>query len=173
MDHAFYRAVSQAEIAKIFDVNSAQVSNWVAQGMPHELAGRNKKCDSAKVYEWLLEKQITKLTKRKPKSVDDDDDMMTGEELFDDNLDKCRYYNAERAKLALEKEQGKLISRDDHMEFQRQAGDFIRAGFQSLPKKLAVKLGKIRDSSEIEALLEKEILDTLIRLSKLEIDTGE
>ena len=171
MDAEFYRYMTQAEIAKIFATNAVTIHRWVGEGLPFENVGRKKTYDPAKVHDWLMEKELAKravkVKKSGSKSLDDD---LMDPDQFDDNLDKFRYYKAEQAKLALEKEKGGLISKEDHDDFVRQAGDFVRSGFQTLPKKLAVRLAKLRDSGDIEKLLEEEIVETLIRLSKLELN---
>lgn len=176
MDHAFYRNCSQAEIAKIFDTNSVNILRLIGDGLPYTYLGKKKVFDSAIVHQWFVERDLKKTVSKKNKSTtrkvgDDEGDLLEDDVEFQqgDNLDMFRYYKAKQAKLALEKEQGSLISKEAHEEFIRSAGDFVRSGFQALPKKLAVKLGKIRDSNDIESLLEEEIINTLKRLSEMEL----
>ena len=166
MEFDDYRKVTQSEIAKIFRTNAVTVSRWADAGAPFVKQGRRKTMDPADIHVWLSDREVAKQAKKSPKISEDD-------MSFDDNLDKQRYYTAERAKLALERERGKLISKEDHDDFVRQAGDFVRQGFQMMPKKLAVKLAKTKDSNEVEKILNEEIINTLKRLSEVEVEISD
>lgn len=129
--------------------------------------------DAKHVHDWLVEQALQKNSAKAKQSRAsttpvDGDDLMNPDLGFDDNLDKYRFYKAEQAKLALEKEKGLLIEKESHDDFVRQAGDYVRNGFQSLPKKLSVRIAKLKDASQVEKLLESEIIGILQSLSKLD-----
>jgi phage terminase Nu1 subunit (DNA packaging protein) len=167
-EHNFYRAVTQAELAKIFDTHSTAMSRYVKAGMPYEIQAKKKVFDVKVVFDWMLEREMKKYEDSKKRPIGDEDNM-----IFEDNLDRARYFQAEKAKLQVERERGKLILREDHEDFVRQAGDYVRQGFQTMPKKLAVKLAKLKDTNEIEKLLDDEVIGTLKRLSEIELEISD
>jgi len=160
-----FRAISCADLARCFDITPRTVANWVDDGMPVANVSGVKWYDPAVVLKWktdVLKKELKKKAPIRPQEIDPD---MHESEGFDDNLDKYRHYKAEQAKLALEKEQGKLIELEAHEEFVRDAGDFVRNSMQGLPKELAIKLAKSKDSNEIEDMLNDKIVAILKEMS--------
>lgn len=163
------------DIARCFGISNQRVNQWTGEeGLPYKAGPKRKKLfDSAEVHNWLVDRAVKKATtkgsRKKAKDPDGDEMMNDDPGFFDDNLDKYRHYKAEQAKLDLEKARGKLVSREHHETFMRSCAEFVRQGFQAMPRKLGAKVARINEVTEVEAIIEAEVLAILERMSELEM----
>ena len=175
-----FRRLSQTDLAKVLNLSQKTIWNWVEDGMPYIETGGDKKYDVREVMDWkiknttsVLKLQIDELKKlanqggtaaSKPQDDDFDED---AEPLFEDNLDRQRYYQAKLVKTKYMQLDGTLIAKDFHEEKMMEAGDFVRSALQSIPKELSIKLAKLRDAAEVEKLLDQVICDKLKEMAQI------
>lgn len=175
-----FRQMSAADLAKVVDVTNKTIVNWVDDGMPYIDVNGVRKYDARKVLDWHVKssvsvyKQKIDELKNQPKEGvittknNGEDDFDNNEEpIFEDNLDRQRYYQAKLVKTKYKQLEKILIPRDFHEEKMMEAGDFVRSALQSLPKELSIKLAKLRDAAEIEKVLEEVICDKLREMAKI------
>lgn len=156
-----------------------------ARGLPYGMDGTSRIFDFKDIIPWIVENgwcrlrhSSEKIAKAKPpserakgkKGKDDEDEMLNDPTLFGDELERYRAAKANLAELDYAKKKGDLIEKEKHEEFVQMAGDYCRQAFQSLPKKLCVKMAKMRDAGEVEKLLENEIVAVLRELSEREVE---
>lgn len=173
-----FRNMTATDLAKVFDISIKTIHNWVSDGMPFIETDSTKKFDPKEVMNWHIKstastykQRIDELKKLKPgvvtKKPKEDNFESEEEPLFEDNLDRQRYYQAKLVRTKYEQLEGTLIPKDFHEEKMMEAGDFVRSALQSMPKELSIKLAKLRDAGEVEKILEGIICDKLREMAQI------
>ena len=175
-DPTVFRRLGQGDVVTITGTVGSQIKKMTDEGLPFRLEGSTKLFDFRDMLPWIVENGWGKLkhssVKRakanRPPVPKDEEDMEPG--LFGDELERYRAAKANLAELDFAKKKGDLIEKEKHEAFVQEAADYCRQAFQSLPKKLCVKLAKMNEAGAIESLLEDEIVAVLKRLSEMELD---
>lgn len=173
-----FRRMTATDVAKVFNVTKRTITNWVDEGLEYIETSSCRKFDARAVLDWHVKSTTTAYKHRieelkqqagdKTASVNTDDDFESDEEpIFEDNLDRQRYYQAKLVKTKYKQLEKILIPRDFHEEKMMEAGDFVRSALQSIPKELSIKLAKFRDAAEIEKFLENVICDKLREMAQI------
>lgn len=165
-DPTIFRELSQGDLITITGSTQPAIKKMTDEGLPFELnlETQKKTFDFKTMLPWIVENgwgkykhssvKKAKQNAVKPKGSKDDDDLMDPT-LFGDELERYRAAKANLAELDYAKKKGDLIELEKHEAFVQDAAEYCRQAFQSLPKKICVKVAKMNDAGDIEALLEK------------------
>lgn len=162
----FYRNCSFSEAAKIFNMTRPNFNHWAKEGMPNSVGrvhGREARVvDTEKVIKWMVEREAKKLVSSGSGPISADGEASD---------DRYRRIKADLAQHDLDVKKGKVIQLEEHEQFCREAGDYVRKAFQAMPRELGVKLAKVADAAEIENTLELAIVTILRELSERKLDS--
>ena len=155
------KIVNKTELAEIVGKTQKTLTTWQQNGMPVKLAGKKgtgNQYDTANVIDWIVNREISKLT------IDEDG------QFYDVDVERGRLTHHQANKTALEEEilKRKLIPADEvEAEWSKMVSS-LRAKMLAIPTKTAHKLINVSDFEEVESVLKSYIYEALKELSENE-----
>lgn len=101
-----------------------------------------------------------------PDLFDDPDDEQTEIHAYKSARSRREFYQAEMARIALEKETGQLMQANEVLQLVTDAAVVLRTGLEALGARLSPRLVHSRDEAQIRALIDAEVEDLLRELSR-------
>lgn len=154
-----WRALNQQTVLSILNTRAHTINKWVDKGCPIEYKDGKKTYDVAKILNWRIEYQ-----KQLDQYVPEDPDV---EGIHGDAKGELLRVKIEREKFDLGVKKGDYITKEIYEQEFREAGDYIRQSFQNIPKKLSLKLSKVKELNEIEKVISEEINSILKHISTI------
>ena len=97
---------------------------------------------------------------------DDTDDEQTEIHAYKSARSRREFYQAEMARIALEKETGQLMQANEVLQLVTDAGVTLRTGLEALSARLSPRLAHSQDEAQIRALIDAEVEHLLRELSR-------
>ncbi len=95
--------------------------------------------------------------------LDDDEQEI---EVFKRSRDKREHYQAELARIALEKETGKLMRAEQVLWMMRDAGTTLRTSLEQIGSRLAPVLAQMTDERTVKLTIDREVESVLSEVSR-------
>lgn len=154
-------SVNKQQLAKILGRSVKILTEWQREGMPVEVLGkggrgRSSEYDTAKVIDWLIQRERKNL-------------VTTGDgEVYDFATEKSRltYHQANKAELEEKVLRGELQHVDEIRAKWSAELTAFRAKLLAIPTKSAPEMQYLNDLSEIEEFLKSMIHDALGELTE-------
>lgn len=150
--------VNKSELAEILGKTPQTLTTWQKNGMPIFAEGRNGQAnqyDTAQVIEWLIAREIGKL------SIDQEG------RVHDYELERARLTHHQANKTQLEEEvlRGSLIPEEIVLQVQGDMVSSFRAKMLAIPTKAAHAVIGLEDMSEAQDVLKQFIYEALKELA--------
>lgn len=155
------KLVNKVELAELLDKSERTLTTWQKNGMPIEMEGRRgagNKYNVAKVVEWLIRRETSKLTVSDDGTVHD----------YEAERARLTHHQANKTELEAQVLKGKLIPSETVERVQGDMVSAFRAKMLSLPTKTAGKVQNLTELAEIEEALRQEVYESLTELSDYE-----
>lgn len=151
--------VNKSQLAEILGKTPQTLTTWQKNGMPIFAEGRNGQShqyETADVIQWLISREIGKLT------IDSDG------VVHDYEMERARLTHHQANKVSLEERvlSGELIHANTVSEVQTKMLSAFRAKCLSIPTKTAPRVVYLSDLAEVEGELRQSIYDALSELSE-------
>jgi transcriptional regulator with XRE-family HTH domain len=170
------------ELAEALGITPSAVSQLAKRGMPtdsvdranrwrrkHLQRGRMKgvRRDTLPASPLVSDAgQVQDLTDTDPELFDGLDDDEQEIEVFKRSRDRREHYQAELARLALEKETGKLMQSEQVLWMMREAGATLRTSLEQVGARLAPVLAQMTDERTVRLAIDREVESLLSELSR-------
>ena len=156
--------VSQAELARIFGVDTRTIQRWTDAGLPRQGAGKATKYDVAAALTWWLERERGRLERRRPGR--------TAQALAEARA-RIAEIRAEREALELALRKGELLPVDVVEQRFAAFAEEVRDALRAAAARWAPYLCHERTVAEAQAELQRLIHDLLTELADGRRDAAE
>lgn len=165
-----WRALTQATTCRILGCQPQTINKWVGEGCPTGTADDGSKTyDCEKIVKWRIEHAL-----REAHSVEGSPEMGIGAGTDNsEQLERYRKLKADMTEFDLAVKKKKYIEMTTIRAMVRKMAERTRIGFQSLGKRLSIKLAAMNDPKEVETLFDLEIGKILKELSIMKIENFE
>jgi phage terminase Nu1 subunit (DNA packaging protein) len=154
-----WRKLSSDEVASALDLTTMAVSKWVSVGCPHireEIDCRPRHFfDLALVMKWKVDRELAR-----PVAAD----------VESPELERYRKLKADMTEFDLSVKKKKFMETAVIRAMVRKMAERCRIGFQSLGKRLSIRLGRESDPAAVERILDDEVATILKGLSNIRLD---
>lgn len=180
------KSMTQNELAAALGITPAQVSQLKRRGMPTDDVARAQRWRNRHLQTGRMKgiRRLSPTGQPEPRLQaqpvpQDPATSMDDVDLFDEPEDdyqevaiykharsRREHFQAEMARIALEKEVGKLMQADEVLQMVRDVGITLRTGLEDLGVKLAPTLAHITDEGRIRIAIDSEVERMLAEVSR-------
>lgn len=161
--------VNQTVLAKVFDVSTKTIQNWVSSGCPFITVGKTKEYETAAVHQWRVDKAIDEASS----TVADDDEVKQAVRRQAIAKADSAEADAEMKEIELAKKRGDVVSRE---QVENLVSDFLgelSQALEVLPLRYPGRLIACTTEMEMRNELRQAVFDMRTGISKINIAIEE